>query len=90
MGPYRFSEGKRQDEVRYLAETWKALSEDRVRELAEKYNLSYVIREQSLPLDLPVAMVLKKHKLVIYDVSSALQERTTKKSILILKCRKHA
>jgi len=66
---FRFPEGKLQDEMSYLTEAWEALSEERVRYLAEKYNISYVIREQSLPLDLPVAKVLKKRKLVIYDVS---------------------
>ena len=74
---FRFPEGLKQKEYDYMRQAWEGLTESDIRRLAEKYNISYVIREQSLPLDLPTAKILKKQELVIYDVSAMPPEETT-------------
>jgi len=76
---FRFPEGLQQREIDYMREAWESLTEEEIRNLAKKHTISYVIREQSLPLDLPIAKTLKRRELVIYDISGRSAEESVDK-----------
>ena len=66
---FRFPEGLMQDEKSYLTQAWETMSEEDIKKLARLHNISYVIREKSLPLELQKVQKKIDPKFVIYDLS---------------------